>query len=29
MEPSGPSQLVLTASIARRYYVDGRTSGET
>jgi DNA-binding transcriptional regulator LsrR (DeoR family) len=32
MEPStfagGPSQLVLTASIARRYYVDGRSKVE-
>ena len=32
MEPStytgGPAQLVLTASIARRYYVDGRSKVE-
>src|SRR5690242_18946283 len=28
MESFGPAQLVLTASIARRYYVDGRSKVE-
>jgi DNA-binding transcriptional regulator LsrR (DeoR family) len=27
-EPSGPAQVVLTASIARRYYLDGRSKVE-
>ena len=26
--PTGPAQVVLTASVARRYYLDGRSKTE-